>query len=113
MSPREWRFRIEDIAEALSAIEEYSAGLDFAGWSQDRKTIDAVIRNFEIIGEAAANVPEEIQIRYSDLPWAQLKGIRNLLIHEYFGVDPEILWKTIQEDLPDLRNRIQAILASA
>lgn len=112
MSPREWRFRIEDIAEALSAIEEYTTGLDFESWNRDRKTIDAVIRNFEIIGEAAANVPEEIQNRYNDLPWIQLKGIRNVLIHEYFGVDTEILWKTIREDLPILRNKIQAILAS-
>lgn len=112
MSPREWRFRIEDIAEALAAIEEYTAGLDFVSWSRDRKTIDAVIRNFEIIGEAASNVPEEIQYRYRDLPWAQLKGIRNVLIHEYFGVDTAILWKTIQEDLPILRNKIQSILSA-
>lgn len=112
MSPRDWKFRLEDIAEALSAISEYTADLDLDSWGRDRKTIDAVIRNLEIIGEAAANIPEEIQSKYHELPWYQMKGLRNILIHEYFGVDPEILWKTIQEDLPPLQHKTQTILSN-
>lgn len=110
MSPRDWKFRLEDINDALDRISEYVAGLDQDGWTKDRKTIDAVIRNLEIIGEAATNVPENIQEQFTDIPWYQMKGMRNILIHEYFGVDNEMLWKTIQEDLPVLKVKIRKLL---
>lgn len=109
MSTRSWYMRIEDILDAIRAIEEYTAGMDFASWDRDRKTIDAVIRNFEIIGEAATHVPAEVQERYSEVPWAKMKGIRNLLIHEYFGVDNEVVWKTIQNDLGVLKETLQKL----
>lgn len=76
-----------------------------------QKTIDAVIRNLEIIGEAAANVPQEIQDLYVDIPWYQMKGMRNILIHEYFGVDNDVLWNTIKKDLPILKEKLQAFKA--
>ena len=76
MSTRSWYMRIEDILEAISAIEEYTAGMDFSSWEKDRKTIDAVIRNFELIGEAATHVPDEVQERFSEVPWAKMKGIK-------------------------------------
>ena len=101
--------RIEDILEAISAIEEYTTGMDYSSWERDRKTIDAVIRNFEIIGEAAAHVPEEVQKRFSGVPWTKMKGIRNLLIHEYFGVDIEVVWKTVQEDLGVLKKSLEKV----
>ena len=85
MSHRSWKFRFEDIIEALDRIFRYVKDLDYDGWIKDQKTIDAVIRNLEIIGEAAANVPHEIQDLYADIPWYQMKGMRNILIHEYFG----------------------------
>lgn len=109
MSPRSWKFRIDDINDALNKIFQYVQGLDYADWLKDQKTIDAVIRNLEIIGEAAAKVPQEIQDKYSDIPWYQMKGMRNILIHEYFGVDNEMLWNTIQDDLPKLKKNIQNI----
>jgi len=65
-------------------------------------------RNLEIIGEAAANVPQEIQDLYVDIPWYQMKGMRNILIHEYFGVDNDVLWNTIKKDLPVLKEKLQA-----
>ncbi len=77
---------------------------------RDQKTIDAVIRNFEIIGEAATNVPEDIQAKNSEIPWYQLKGMRNILIHEYFGVDNAVLWETVKDDLPPLRLKIKRLL---
>jgi uncharacterized protein with HEPN domain len=109
VSPRSWKFRIDDINDALNKIFQYVQGLDYADWLKDQKTIDAVIRNLEIIGEAAAKVPQEIQDKYSDIPWYQMKGMRNILIHEYFGVDNEMLWNTIQDDLPKLKKNIQNI----
>ena len=110
MSPRDWKFRLEDIRDSLELISEYVKDLDYDTWKRDRKTIDAVIRNIEIIGEAASNVPENIQEQYVDIPWYQMKGMRNILIHEYFGVDIEVLWRTIQEDLPSLKIKIQKAL---
>lgn len=109
MSIRSWYLRIEDILEAINAIEEYTHGMDFSSWQKDRKTIDAVIRNFEIIGEAATHVPEDVQEKYSDVPWSKMKGIRNLLIHEYFGVDIEIVWQTIQQDIGALKKVLEKI----
>jgi uncharacterized protein with HEPN domain len=110
MSPRDWEFRLEDIAEALDRIFEYVQGMDYDNWLKDRKTIDAVVRNLEIIGEAAANVPESIQEQFAGIPWGKMKGMRNILVHEYFGLDNQVLWKTIQEDLPPLQQAIQKVL---
>lgn len=109
MSHRRWKFRFEDIIEALDRIFCYVKDLDYDGWIKDQKTIDAVIRNLEIIGEAAANVPREIQDLYADIPWYQMKGMRNILIHEYFGVDNDVLWNTIKKDLPVLKEKLQAV----
>ncbi|WP_320040589.1 DUF86 domain-containing protein [uncultured Desulfobacter sp.] len=109
MSHRTWKFRFEDIIEALDRIFRYVKKLDYDGWIKDQRTIDAVIRNLEIIGEAAANVPQEIQELYADIPWYQMKGMRNILIHEYFGVDNDVLWSTIKKDLPALKEKFQAI----
>lgn len=110
MSPRDWRFRIEDILESLDMIEQYTKGMDKAAWKKDKKTMDAVIRNIEIIGEAANHIPDEIQRQIPDTPWHLMKGMRNILIHEYFGVDSDVLWKTIHEDLPPLKEKMNHIL---
>jgi len=69
-----------------------------------------VIRNLEIIGEAATNIPEDIQEQHPDIPWYQMKGMRNVLIHEYFGVDKDVLWQTLQKDLPSLKEKITKML---
>ncbi len=110
MSPRDWKFRIDDIIEALDRIFQYIQDMDYNSWIEDQKTIDAVVRNLEIVGEAAANVPIEIQDQFTDIPWYQMKGMRNILIHEYFGIDNEILWKTIQGDLPLLKTKLMEII---
>jgi len=109
MSPRDWKFRLDDIIEALDRIFDYVQGMDYDSWRKDRKTIDAVVRNLEIIGEAAANVPENIQEQFTEVPWYQMRGMRNVLIHEYFGLDDEVIWKTIQDDLPFLKKTIQKL----
>jgi len=89
VSTRNWRLRIDDILDAIQNILSYTAGMDYSALSEDRRTFDAVIRNLEVIGKAAAHVPESVQISYPQVPWRQMKGIRNMLIHEYFGVDKE------------------------
>ncbi len=106
MPCRSWQFRIDDILEAINKIERYTHGIDFDVWQEDEKTVDAVIRNLEIIGEASLHLPAEVQAYYEDVPWNMMKGIRNVLAHEYFGVDLEIVWKTVKEDLPVLKKRL-------
>jgi len=109
VSSRNWTMRIDDIHESLDKISRYVKDLEYETWKNDEKTFDAVVRNLEIIGEAAQQIPQHIQEKYPDIPWLQMKGMRNILIHEYFGVDADILWQTICEDLPGLKNTLRAI----
>jgi uncharacterized protein with HEPN domain len=93
MSHRAWKFRLEDIAEALDRIFEYTLGLDYDHWLQDQKTIDAVVRNLEIIGEAAANTPVNIQEQFPDVPWYKMKGMRDLSGSDPMEKTPMKPWK--------------------
>jgi uncharacterized protein with HEPN domain len=110
MPPREWQFRINDILEAIEKVCRYTEGMSYEAFSADEKTVDAVVRNLEIIGEAARHIPEEIHNEFPGLPWAEMRGIRNILIREYFGVSLLILWKTTQNDLPPLVPTLKQIL---
>ena len=107
MPYRGWEFRIDDILEAIDKIERYTDGIGFKEWQQDDKTVDAVVRNIEVIGEAASHLPVEIQDQYKDIPWSMMKRIRNVLAHEYFGIDLKIIWKTVKEDLPALKKLLE------
>jgi uncharacterized protein with HEPN domain len=109
MSSREWLFRLEDILDALERIDEYIQGLDLQTFEADQRTIDAVVRNLEIIGEAARHIPGFIVQAYPTVPWRHIRDMRNLLIHEYFGVDLKIIWRTISYDLPFLRSQLKQI----
>lgn len=109
MSPRNWDMRLEDILCAIERVQSYIADMSYSEWCEDQKTIDAVIRNLEIIGEAAKNMPDDVTNLVPDIPWGYMRGMRNLLAHEYFGVDNEIVWKTAVEDLPTLKEQIQNI----
>lgn len=104
---RDIKLYLADIKDSAARIEEYVAGMSLEDFRADRKTIDAVVRNFEIIGEASRNVPEDWRKRYPDLDWKAMAGMRNYLAHEYFGISLEIIWKTIKERLPELRTRIE------
>jgi len=110
MPSRDWHFRIQDILECMSRINGYTAGMTYETFCANQLVIDAVVRNLEVIGEAANHVPAGIQQRYPDLPWVEMRGIRNLLIHEYFGISIEIVWKTVQENLPPVEPKLQALL---
>jgi uncharacterized protein with HEPN domain len=101
---------IKHIAEAIEKIEGYMVGLTFEQFSKDTKTVDAVIRNFEIIGEAANNISQEFQNTHSEIPWNRIISMRNRLIHEYFGVNEEIVWDTCKEKLPVLKKQMEEVL---
>lgn len=107
---RDYRVYIDDIIEAITKIELYSKGVSLDRFSKDSKVIDATIRNFEIIGEAAKHIPQAIRKKYSDIPWKTMAGMRDKLIHEYFGVNRRVLWKTIKEDLPRIKPLIKEVL---
>ena len=110
MPPRDWRIRIEDIVEAAAAIAGYVQGLSYEEFAGDRKTVDAVVRNLEVIGETARHVPEEVQARFPELPWADMADMRKVLIRESFGVDLTILWKTASVDLPAILPALRRVI---
>ncbi len=111
MPPRTWRLRIEDMLEAIERIQSYAEGYTMESFAADQKTTDAIIRNFEILGEAAYHVPKDLKKQYPEIPWTNVSGMRHVLIHEYSGVDIEVVWKTIARRLPDLQSQLKKILA--
>ncbi len=111
MSPeRNWRMRVEDILACIQKIDSYTHDLTYEQFSVDDRTVDAVIRNLEIIGEAAGNIPLEIQERYPELAWLEMRGMRNIVAHEYFGVSLPIIWRAIVIDLPPLAEGLTKLL---
>lgn len=100
---------LNDILESIADIREFVAGMDLDAFIADRKTNKAVIRSLEVIGEAVSKIPDDIRSRYPDIPWQEMTGMRNRLIHEYFGVDLSIVWRTIEEDLKPLETDISKI----
>lgn len=111
MSPRDWVLRIDDILEAIERIMQYTAGMTWETFSTDDKTIDAVVRNVEIIGEAARHIPDDIVAQYPDIPWDSMRGMRNILIHEYFLVSVPILWQTVTRNLAPLVPELRRLLS--
>lgn len=110
MPRRSWLLRIEDTLQAVERIRSYVESLDYETFSNDNLTIDAVLRNLEIIGEASHHIPEEIRRENVTLPWQEMRAMRNYLSHGYFLVDNSIIWKTVQEDLPLLVAPLKKIL---
>ncbi len=96
----------------MSRIAEYLEGYTFDQFKKDYKTVDAVIRNFEIIGEASKNLPNHIKEKNPDIPWAEMYLLRNTVSHEYFGIDYEIIWDVCINHLPENRLQIQLIIES-
>lgn len=102
MPPRDWTLRVEDLLTAIRRIGDYTRGMDYKSFCADQKTIDAVIRNFSVIGEAARHIPPEIQDAHAEIPWREMRDMRNIVVHGYFQVDLSILWQTIRDDLDPL-----------
>lgn len=101
---------LEDIELSMLRIQEYLSDLDFVAFRKDYKTVDAVVRNFEIIGEATKNLPDEIKNKYSQLPWEEMYRMRNKISHEYFGIDYEILWYISTSEIPANYMELKKIL---
>ena len=110
MSKREWKLFVEDILESIELIENYIGNLEFNDFRKDRKTLDAVVRNFEIIGEASNYIPDYIKEKHADVDWIGIVGLRNRMAHEYFGISLEIVWNIVKQELPKLQNQMKQIL---
>lgn len=108
-SSRHWSLRIEDILTCISNIQQYTSHLTLSEFKKNQLVIDAVVRNFEIIGEASKHIPQSVQKSYSHIPWKQMVEMRNFLIHEYTGVDLSTVWETLQHHLPALKNQLSEI----
>lgn len=107
MPSRDPKLLLEDIVAAIRKVERYTAGMDWERFRQDEKTTDAVVRNLEVVGEAVRRLPEDFIARHPNVPWRQAAGLRNRIVHDYFGLDLEIIWEVIQHDLPRLRQQLE------
>jgi uncharacterized protein with HEPN domain len=107
---RDYKLFIKDIIESVKQIEIFITGMGFDEFILDDRTANAVIRKLEIIGEASKNIPDHIRIKYSELPWSEMARMRDKLIHAYFGVDYEIIWRVIKERLPSIRQQLEKAL---
>lgn len=110
MSERIIKLYLDDIKDAIRKIEDYTKGMSYEKFIRNEQVMDAVLRNLSIIGEAVRNIPKEIKHKNPDVGWKEINGMRNKVIHEYFGIDDEILWQTIQKDLPIFKKQITQLL---
>ncbi len=108
--PRDYKLYLEDIHASAQKVENYIGDITYEELLKDEMLIDAIVRNLEIIGEASSKIPPKIKEKYSSIEWRKIKDFRNILAHEYFGVDVEILWDIIQNKLPQLKRDIEQIL---
>jgi len=107
---RDYKDFLIDISYSIEQIEKFVAGFNFEKFRQDEKTKDAVVMRIGILGEAVNNLPKKFKKSHKEIPWQDIADMRNKLIHEYFGIDVEVVWKTIEEDLPDLKKKILVLL---
>ncbi len=110
---RDYRAYLEDIVEAADAAREFVAGMSKEDLTKDRRTRDAVVRNLEIIGEAAKKVPDETKRSHTEVEWKKIAGLRDILVHDYFGIDMDIVWDIVQNKLPTLVQQVRSIVAES
>lgn len=112
MSSRGWTLRVRDILRSINSIQRCTTNMKRADFETNETAVKAVLYDLIVIGEAAVNIPTEIQKCFPELPWRLMGDMRNLLTHEYFRVDPEIVWDTVQNNLPELIEPLQKLLDS-
>ena len=108
--PRDSSFYLEDIQESCAKIQRYTQGMDFEAFKQNDQVFDAVIRNLEIIGEAAKQLPDAIKAMMPDIEWAMAAKFRDVIAHHYFGIDVEVVWNVVQEKVPPIHDAVAVIL---
>ena len=104
------RIFLEHIEESIDLVLEYSKGLSFSQFKKDNKIQDAILRRIEIVGEAVKKLPVEITLKYPEVKWSQIAGMRDKLIRQYFGIDLEIVWNVVRTDIPELKRKIKKII---
>jgi len=109
--PREYKAYLKDILEAIQKIENYTKGISFNDFIADELIQDGVVRNLEIIGEAVKNIPQDIKDKKPEAEWKKIAGLRDILIHAYFGIDEDIIWDVVKNKLPDLKKKIIGMLS--
>ncbi|MFQ5641694.1 MAG: DUF86 domain-containing protein [bacterium] len=113
MSKRSWKIVFQDMLEAITKIEQYTRDMSFDDFITNSMAVDAVVRNIEIIGEASRQLNDAFRKKYSQIPWNKIAGIRNRIVHEYFGVDVSIIWFIVENELQPLKQQIQQILSDS
>ena len=109
--PREFKAYLKDILRAINKINKYTENISFEEFRNNELIQDGVVRNLEIIGEATKNIPESIKKDNPDIEWRKIAGLRDILIHVYFGIDTEIIWDIVKNKVPELKEKIEYILA--
>ena len=107
---RDFMDYLQDILDSIVKIDKFTRGMNLLEFEKDDKTIYAVIRAIEILGEASKKIPDQIKDKYPDIPWREISGMRDKLIHDYFGVNTEVVWKTVKNDVPPLKVLIEQII---
>jgi len=109
LKDRDIRDYLKDILDSITDIENFVGNMTYEEFIKDRKTLNAVVRSIEIIGEASKKLPDAIKTKYAELPWKEITGMRDKLIHAYFGMDTETIWQTVKHNIPTLKQTIQKI----
>jgi len=110
VSFRDWRLRVQDILEAIASIQQRTSGMTVENLMENETVAKAVLYDFVVIGEAATNVPLDLQLRYPEIPWRLMSDMRNVMVHEYFQVSIQRVWETIEDDLPSVLPLLQNLL---